>query len=186
MVEESKPRATVAGASRGRGRELALWILCHLGAHLGEERQALELFWREPPSFDPDDPFFTGLADELAKVRDDSVARRFARRLVEGYLSRAEAVDELIESVSRRWRLARMDEVDRNLLRLVAVELESSSTPRGVGVSEAVRLAARYGSERSVAFVNGLAEGLARVLRDASEGAGRSREADTDQEGGSG
>jgi len=57
------------------------------------------------------------------------------------------------------------------LLRLVAVELASESTPRNVVVSEAVRLAARYGSERSTAFVNGLAEALARSLRDAAEGA---------------
>jgi N utilization substance protein B len=63
-----------------------------------------------------------------------------------------------------------MDRVDRNLLRLVAVEMiDLSETPRAVIVSEAVRLASRYGSDRSAPFVNGVAEALAKRLRPASK-----------------
>ena len=59
-----------------------------------------------------------------------------------------------------------MDRVDRNVLRLAVAELLSSpDVPRNVIISEAVRLAGRYGSERSTAFVNGLVETLARTLR---------------------
>lgn len=155
--------------TRARGRELGLWILCHVESHPDDEREAVELFWREPPAIEAGDAFFDGGGDELATLLVDAGARRFARRLIDGYLDHAAAIDDRIERVSARWRLARMDRVDRNLLRIAAVELSQESTPRNVVVAEAVRLAARYGSERSVAFVNGLAEALARELRDARD-----------------
>jgi hypothetical protein len=59
-----------------------------------------------------------------------------------------------------------MAQVDRNVLRLAAFELAARpDTPRPVILSEAVRLARRYGSERSSSFVNGVADALARRLR---------------------
>lgn len=153
---------------RARGRELALWLLCHLEAHPAPERaSALALFWAEPPAIEPDDPFLTpALAHELAELLADTEVRRFAARLVEGWLARASECDATIDEQSQRWRVARMDRVDRNVLRLAALELGSESTPRAVVVAEAVRLAARYGSERSPTFVNGIAEALAKHLRD--------------------
>jgi len=161
-------RGAKGGASsRPRGRELALWVLCHLESYPGAEREAVELFWRDPPALDPSDEFLGQCAAELVELLADGLARRWARRLVEGYLDHAAATDAAIEAASERWRLVRMDRVDRNLLRIVSVELSHESTPRNVAVAEAVRLAARYGSERSPVFVNGLAEGLARILRDA-------------------
>jgi N utilization substance protein B len=161
--------SAVAGPpGRARGRELALWMLSHLeSAEPGSEREAVELFLREPPILDPSDEFLAPHANELGSLIGDRVARRFAERLLDAYLLDARSIDAEIEAASQRWRLERMDRVDRNLLRLCAVELRGESTPRNVVVSEAVRLAARYGSERSPSFVNGLAEALARTLRDA-------------------
>jgi transcription antitermination protein NusB len=158
--------------SRARGRELGLWVLCHLESHPGAERDAVELFWREPPSIELGNEFLEPIAEELVALLGDSQARRFAKRLVDSYLDHASEIDGSIDATSARWRLVRMDRVDRNLLRLAAVELGHADlvgqTPRNVVVAEAVRLAARYGSERSPTFVNGLAEALARDLRDAN------------------
>ena len=155
---------------RARGRELALWMLSHVEQVEPESvREAIELFSSEPPQLDPSDDFLAPHADELSSLIRDSQARRFATRLLEAYVRDAASIDSTIESASQRWRLERMDRVDRNLLRLCAVELRDESTPRNVVVSEAVRLAARYGSERSPNFVNGLAEALARTLRDSKD-----------------
>jgi N utilization substance protein B len=152
---------------RARGRELALWMLSHLeSAALGFEREAVELFLREPPRLDPSDEFLAPHADELGSLIGDRVARRWATRLVDAYVLDPRSIDAQVEAASQRWRLERMDRVDRNLLRLCAVELSGETTPRNVVVAEAVRLAARYGSERSPSFVNGIAETLARTLRD--------------------
>jgi transcription antitermination protein NusB len=187
MATTSGQGGVSKGGARARGRELALWVLCHLESHAGAEREAVELFWREPPALEPGDEFVGPMVDELARLLADGAARRFARRLIDAYVDDAQAVDAQLEGASARWRLARMDRVDRNLLRLVVVELTRESTPRNVVVAEAVRLAARYGSERSPAFVNGLAETLARALRatDESGAAGESDGSDgSDEEGG--
>ncbi len=165
---DSSSRSSGRSPARARGRELALWALCHLESYPGEQAaRALALFWREPPSIDGDDSFLSPeLAQELSTLAGDSQARRWAEQLTSRYLAQPDHFDALIEARSQRWRLARMDRVDRNVLRLCAVELEVEATPRGVVVAEAVRLAARYGSERSAVFVNGIAEALAKQLRD--------------------
>jgi N utilization substance protein B len=160
--------ATSGPPGRARGRELALWMLSHLeSAAPGSEREAVELFLREPPRLELGDEFLAPHAQDVGSLIGDRAARRWAERLVDVYVRDAGSIDAQIEAASQRWRLERMDRVDRNLLRLCTIELRDESTPRNVVVAEAVRLAARYGSERSPSFVNGIAETLARTLRDA-------------------
>jgi transcription antitermination protein NusB len=146
---------------RPRGRELALAVLCHLESYAPAERaEARGLVWDSPPFGDAEGE------DAFAVLAADSAARRFGEALVDHVLGHWSEIDEAIEQTSRRWRLARMDRVDRNVIRLAAAELLATpDTPRGVVLAEAVRLAGRYGSERSVRFVNGLVEALATRLR---------------------
>jgi N utilization substance protein B len=61
-----------------------------------------------------------------------------------------------------------MARVDRNILRLATYELAHTATPSAVILDEAVELARRYGSETSPAFVNGILDAVARVLREPS------------------
>jgi N utilization substance protein B len=161
-----RPEDGSATTSRGRGRELAFLVMCHLESYpAAEHARARELLWSAPPRGEAEGE--GGLSDLVA----DEKARTFADRLLDAWSERREAVDARIEATSRTWRLARMDRVDRNLVRLAATELEAlAETPRSVVVAEAVRLADRYGSERSAPFVNGLVEALARMLRDADGG----------------
>ena len=146
---------------RAHGRELALLALCHLESYRGDERaRALELFWSHAPAEAGEG------GQELRTWLADPRAVEFARKLLAVGSERAAEIDAAIEATSRSWRLARMDRVDRNALRLVGAEsLGLADTPRAVIVSEAVRLAARYGSERSAPFVNGVAQALAARLR---------------------
>lgn len=162
-----------SGTSRGElaaGRELAFLVLCHLESYDADEREdAVAVFWRDPPGAPRGDAESGEDAEAMARPREWAQrprARAFAERLLEQLLPRWEAIDAAIEETSRRWRVARMDRVDRNALRLAAIELEAfPNTPRGVILAESVRLASRYGSERSGRFVNGIAETLARSLR---------------------
>jgi N utilization substance protein B len=163
--------------SRAHGRELALLALCHLESYRPDERpKALEIFWTHAPAEAGD------AGTDLRAWLADADAVGFARDLLAPILARGPELDAILEATSRSWRVARMDRVDRNVLRLVAAELsprpgpsagepapaaDLSETPRGVVLAEAVRLASRYGSERSAAFVNGVAEALARKLRPA-------------------
>ncbi|GEM_PF-979754 len=144
--------------TRARGRELALLALCHVESYPSEQRElAVPLLWENPPRGDD---------SGLEELVGDGAARAFAEQLLGKVITRWHELDQLIEATSRTWRLSRMDRVDRNVLRLAAAELaHDEQTPRAVVLAEAVRLASRYGSERSAPFVNGLVEALAIELR---------------------
>jgi transcription antitermination protein NusB len=89
-------------------------------------------------------------------------------RLVAGVVADLDGLDARIEEVSEHWTVSRMPVIDRNILRLALYELESDAeTPTAVILSEAVRLASTYSTERSASFVNGLLATLARKVRGA-------------------
>jgi transcription antitermination protein NusB len=86
--------------------------------------------------------------------------------LVRGVLEHKEGLDNEIESASEHWSVARMPVIDRSILRLGLFALRHApETPTAVVVSEAVRLAKTYSTERSGAFVNGVLASLARSAR---------------------
>lgn len=146
---------------RAKGRELALLALCHLESYPSQEHgEALSLLWRSPPRGEDERgrSFASMVADGEVRARADALVREL--------IGRESEIDEVIVQTSVRWRLSRMALVDRNVLRLATLELSwRPETPRAVVLAEAVRLARRYGSERSPAFVNGVADALARRLR---------------------
>ncbi len=89
-----------------------------------------------------------------------------AKGIVEGVLERRDAMDEQIENASEHWSVTRMPAVDRSILRIGLYELlEEPDIPTAVIVSEAVRLAKTYSTERSGSFVNGVLAALAREVR---------------------
>ncbi len=104
----------------------------------------------------------------LAPLLDD-LGRR-AAELVEGVWVEREALDEEIGRVSRRWRIERMPAIDRNVLRIALWEIRNHArTPVAVVISEAVRIAKAYSTERSGRFVNGVLAKLASEREPASE-----------------
>jgi transcription antitermination factor NusB len=90
-----------------------------------------------------------------------------AGAIVEGVVSDLDELDEMIESVAEHWSVARMPVIDRNIIRIGLYELRSDPmTPTAVVISEAVRLAQTYSTERSSSFVNGVLATLARTIRE--------------------
>lgn len=88
------------------------------------------------------------------------------QKIVDGVSERREDMDMSIEKASEHWSVARMPVVDRSILRIGLYELlEEDDIPTAVIVSEAVRLADAYSTERSGAFVNGVLAALAREVR---------------------
>lgn len=86
--------------------------------------------------------------------------------LATGVVERREELDSRIEEASEHWTVARMPMIDRNILRLGLYELETElATPAPVIISEAVRLANAYSTERSASFVNGVLASLASSTR---------------------
>jgi N utilization substance protein B len=66
-------------------------------------------------------------------------------------------LDEIVQNLSRNWRLERMALVERNVIRLALYELKYvSEVPTNVALDEAIELTKRYGTAEGAAFVNGL------------------------------
>ena len=86
----------------------------------------------------------------------------FARRLVEGVHEHRDALDATIEAHARRWTVARMPVIDRNLLRLATYELLHEDTSPAIVIDEAVELAKALSTEKSARFVNGVLEAIRR------------------------
>ncbi len=102
------------------------------------------------------------LKERLQTPGVDSPLPQYAIDIVEGYVAVHDRVDELLETYSHGWTLARMPSVDRALLRIGAWELiYNDDVPDVVSIDEAVELARDLSTDESPAFVNGL---LARLL----------------------
>jgi N utilization substance protein B len=96
-------------------------------------------------------------ADQRGSAPDTSGVGKRASELVSGVWEERASLDEAIGAVSKGWRVSRMPPVDRNILRIALWELRHHErTPVPVVISEAVRLAKAYSTERSGGFVNGV------------------------------
>jgi N utilization substance protein B len=94
----------------------------------------------------------------------DDEAIGFADGLVDAARARGAEIDELIQGVSKNWRIDRMARVDRNVLRLAVAELLVGDAPTRVVLNEAIELAKRFGTAESAAFVNGVVDRIAQKL----------------------
>lgn len=90
--------------------------------------------------------------------------RRFANQLFEGALAQADASDKLYEKISKNWRIERMAEIDRGILRLAIYELRSGTAPAKVVIDEAIELAKRFSTEESAPFLNGILDTAAKAI----------------------
>lgn len=93
---------------------------------------------------------------------DDPELSPKARRLVAGVLAHREEIDSVLEGVSEHWKVDRMPNVDRAILRVGLYELRyEPDTPVAVVIAEAVTHAKELSTEKSGRFVNGVLGALA-------------------------
>lgn len=86
---------------------------------------------------------------------------KFIAQLLFGTLHSIHKIDELLDKTSTKWKLNRMDAIDRAILRLACFELmiQKELSVRII-INEAVEVAKRYSGEQSPAFINGVLDAL--------------------------
>ena len=89
----------------------------------------------------------------------------YTEELVAGCLGQRTMIDEKIQATSTNWRIDRMPITDRCVLRLACFELMRMTTPTKVVLNESIELAKKYGTHDSGAFVNGVLDHLATLIR---------------------
>ncbi|MBU1699577.1 MAG: transcription antitermination factor NusB [Candidatus Eisenbacteria bacterium] len=102
----------------------------------------------------------------LGKFRLTMEGREYALQLTAACEQGLEPIDQVISSVLKSWDAERLGLVERAILRLAGVELKwQTAIDARIILDEAVRLATRYGSDESPAFVNGVLDPIARHFR---------------------
>jgi len=131
---------------RREGREAAIqFLFAHElhGEHTAEEQEA---FWT--------------IHNAKRSVR------LHAESLVRGVLAHLGAIDAAIGPVVENFRIERLANVDRNILRLAVYELMFlPEVPAPVVINEAIEIAKSLGAGESGSFVNGILHRLAQSLR---------------------
>lgn len=73
-------------------------------------------------------------------------------------------IDEMIDSHSDRWKTNRMGKTDLAIFRIAVAEIcYMDSIPDSVSIDEAVKMAKKYGEDRSYAFINSV---LGKIAKD--------------------
>jgi transcription antitermination protein NusB len=132
-----------------------------VGARSKSRKRALDILYGADVR---EESINTILAAEQA--RNDADPKRgnswpYARDIVIGITEHGDEIDELIETYSQGWTIARMPAVDRALLRIGLWEiLYNDEVPDAVAIAEAVESARVHSTDDSAGFVNGL---LARI-----------------------
>lgn len=88
----------------------------------------------------------------------------FSRELYFLCCENMEKTDEMLSSVSTKWKINRMNRVTRTVLRLAVTEIMHTDTPAKAAINEAVEIAKLYGDDKAPAFVNGVLNTLAREM----------------------
>ena len=127
---------------RRDAREAAVQFLAHCEAH-GKSAPA--------EITDDDQTGFWHMRSAMRKVRE------LALDLVKGVLMHLTEIDGRIQRHAHHYEIARMNPVDRNVLRLATYEIfYRLDVPPIVAINEAIEIAKRYGTEDSGGFVNGI------------------------------
>lgn len=86
--------------------------------------------------------------------------------LIKGTIISLVKIDHLLDEASFKWKISRMDAIDRAILRIACYELmvKKELSPRVI-INEAIEIAKRYGSVQSPAFINGILDSISEGIR---------------------
>ena len=80
----------------------------------------------------------------------------FAAKLVGGVVSEKLELDKIVSELSVSFKLTRIYRPDLAVLEMALYEMRNMDTPHPVVINEAVSIAKKYSTEKSVGFVNGI------------------------------
>ena len=127
--------------------------------------QALFQLDVQGPSLMPDlDEFFRENAP------DELTVRTLASDWTRGAWANLPACDELITAAAIKWKLSRLSQVDKSILRLSVYHLKfCGDIPPKVTINEAIELAKKFGTDKSPSFVNGVLDGVLKKMQEVKQ-----------------
>ena len=89
----------------------------------------------------------------------------FADTLVKGVIGQKQSLDSVVAEFSRSFKLNRIYRPNLAALELALYEMKNCDTPHPVVINEAVDIAKKYSTEKSVSYVNGILAAYERSLK---------------------
>lgn len=121
--------------------------------HHARELVLQSLYAIEHGEIEPDEAFDQIVGDQKISIRN----REFAQLLYKLVREHSGWADEIIRGLAENWRLERIADIDRTILRMAMIEIEHvPDVPVKVVLNEAIELAKEYSTTESSRFVNGI------------------------------
>ncbi len=131
--------------SRIETREAAVVFIYQSGFREKTENEDVNFFLENNPSVTDDEEYFL--------------------KVVHGVLDNREEIDALITPFLKNWTLNRLPKLDRAILEVAVYEIKHLvDIPTSVAINEAVKLAKKYGTDESKAYINGLLSAFEKSL----------------------
>ena len=143
--------------ARRKSRQRALQVLFLWDLRKVHIEEALQIFYSSLYCAEMEED--TG-EDNVLPIEPDP----FLESLARGTAAHSAELDALIEERAENWRLERMPNVDRNILRMAIYEMKMLDTPPAVVIDEALELARRYSDVDAVPFVNGVLDAVRKLI----------------------
>ncbi len=107
---------------------------------------------------------FDGDFSQFDQDKLDESDLEFAKSLVEGVIANKQKIDGIVAEHSKQFKLSRIYRPDLAALELAIFEMQNTDTPHPVVINEAVGLAKKYSTDKSVSFVNGILASFERSI----------------------
>lgn len=107
---------------------------------------------------------FDGDFSQFDQDKLDESDLEFAKSLVEGVIANKQKIDCIVAEHSQQFKLSRIYRPDLAALELAIFEMQNTDTPHPVVINEAVGLAKKYSTDKSVSFVNGILASFERSI----------------------
>jgi N utilization substance protein B len=106
------------------------------------------------------------LSDFFTENAPEELVRKLAIDWTRGTWANLPACDELITGAALKWKLSRLSQVDKSILRLAVYQLKfCADIPPKVVINEAIEIAKKFGTDKSPGFVNGVLDGVLKKLQ---------------------
>lgn len=104
--------------------------------------------------------------DTITHALDEQESDPFFEELVFGVLEQKDKLDDMISQHLVNWKLDRIANVDRAILRLSVYEMVyQEDIPLSVSMNEAIELAKLFGDDKAPKFVNGVLSNIKNDLK---------------------
>jgi len=105
------------------------------------------------------------LGEFFVESDSDDFVCKLALDWTKGTWENLEQCDELIVASTIKWRLSRISQVDKSILRLAVYQLKfCPDIPPRVVINEAIELAKKFSTDKSGQFVNGVLDAVLKKI----------------------